>query len=374
LRRSDGARAAAQRSIRTVESLETGGTPTVVRTRRAIQVRPRAPNAGPRSDDSNTGDAVTAERIPADVAGARRAAAELLPERIAFLGLGLIGASIASALRAASVRSRLVAWTPSGRGPAEALRLGLIDEAASTAEAAIRGAGLVVLAGPPLAVLALVKALGGPLGATLGNATTVTDVASTKEAIVADAASHGLRFVGGHPMAGREATGVGAADADLFVGRPWVVVASARAAARDVALVEALASATGARPVHLSAAEHDAGVAAISHLPLVAAAALVEAVAGDSRPASAWATGRSLAAGGWADMTRLARGDPEMGAGILATNARNVTTELRAFRAAIDGWIDALEGPAGPDAVALTERLVAAREVLGAPESDGTER
>lgn len=333
-----------------------------------------ARNGGSRSGDRRIGDGVTVEPIPAEVAGSRRTAAELLPARIAFLGLGLIGGSIASALRAAGVRSRLVAWTPSGRGPAEAVRLGLIDEAAPTAEAAIREGGLVVLAGPPLTVLEHLDALGGELGMRLGKDAIVTDVASTKEAVVDLAAAKGLRFVGGHPMAGREASGVGAADAELFVGRPWVVVAAPGATARDIAAVEALASATGARPVHLSAAQHDAGVAAISHLPLVAAAALVEAVAGEAHGGSvargsAWATGRSLAAGGWADMTRLARGDPEMGAGILATNAGNVALQLRAFRAAIDGWIEALESSDGPDAPALAERLGAARTLLENPDA-----
>ena len=317
---------------------------------------------------------MTAEPIPADVAASRRAAAELLPARIAFLGLGLIGGSIASALRAAGARSRLVAWTPSGRGPADGLRLGLIDEAAPSAEAAIREAGLVVLAGPPLAVLEHLDAIAGSLGATLGGDAIVTDVASTKESIVGRAASSGLRFVGGHPMAGREASGIGAADAELFVGRPWVVVAGSHASAEDVATVAALAAATGARPVHLSAAEHDVGVAAISHLPLVAAAALVEAVAGETAAGPAWATGRRLAAGGWADMTRLARGDPGMGAGILTTNAGNVALELRAFRAAIDAWIDALEAPSGPDAPALAERLAAARGLLETPAANRADR
>jgi len=317
---------------------------------------------------------VTAERIPAEVAGARRAAARLLPDRIAFLGLGLIGGSIASALRAAGTQSRFVAWTPSGRGPSEALGRGLIDEAAATAEAAIRGAGLVVLAGPPLAALELLDALAGPFGAALGDDATITDVASSKEAIAGRAASNGLRFVGGHPMAGREATGVGAADPDLFVDRPWVLVGTAHANAADVALVEALATATGARPVNLSAAEHDAAVAAISHLPLVAAAALVEAVAGQTAAGSAWSTGRSLAAGGWVAMTRLARGDPEMGAGILATNAGNVATELRAFRAAIDAWIDALEVAGGPDAAGLTRRLERARGLLETPPGERDDR
>ena len=352
------------------ESPKIGGMKTGVRTRPATLVRPTISSVESRSGDSSIDDAVTAERIPAEMAASRRTAAGLLPARIAFLGLGLIGGSIASALRAAGARSQLVAWTPSGRGPADALRLGLIDEAAPSAEVAIRDGGLVVLAGPPLAVLELLDGLAGSLGAALGGDAIVTDVASTKEAIVGRAASNGIRFVGGHPMAGREASGVGAAEAELFVSRPWVVVAGSHASAEDVATVEALATAAGARPVHLSAAEHDAGVAAISHLPLVAAAALVEAVAGQAAEGSGWATGRGLAAGGWADMTRLARGDPEMGAGILATNAGNVALELRAFRTAIDGWIDALEAGSGPDAPALAERLEATRTLLDTPATE----
>jgi prephenate dehydrogenase len=346
--------------------------PTVVRTRPRNLARLRAPNVGLRSGARNIGDAVTVEPTPADGAGARRAAAELLPARIAFFGLGLIGGSIASALRAAGAQSRIVAWTPSGRGPANALRLGLVDEVAPTAEAAIREAGLVVLAGPPLAVLEHLEAFAGVLGAALEGDAIVTDVASTKAAIVSRAASSGLRFVGGHPMAGREGSGVAAADGELFVGRPWVVVAGSRANAADIAIVEALATAAGARPVHLSAAEHDAAVAAISHLPLVAAAALVEAIAGGT--AGAWATGRTLAAGGWADMTRLARGDPGMGAGILATNAGNVAFELRAFRAAIDAWIDTLEATSGPDAADLAKRLEAARGLLEGPVTERSDR
>ncbi len=318
---------------------------------------------------------MTADRIPSDFADARRAAANLLPDRIAFLGLGLIGGSIASALRAAGAEARLVAWTPSGRGPSGALRRGLIDEAAPSAEAAIRDAALIILAGPPLAVLGLLDAIAAEVGAALDPNATVTDVASTKVAIVERAASRGLRFVGGHPMAGRDTSGVEAADPDLFRSRPWVIVPTAHASAGNVVRVEALAAATGATPVHLSAGEHDVAVAAISHLPLVAAAALVEAVAGgEAAGGKSWSTARSLAAGGWADMTRLARGDPEMGAGILATNAGNVATELRAFRTAIDRWIEALEAPSGPDAPKLAERLEAARRLLAAPPgSDETE-
>jgi prephenate dehydrogenase len=289
----------------------------------------------------------------------RSEAITALPNRIALLGLGLIGGSIALALRAAGCRARLVAWTPSLAGPEDALRGGAIDEVAALPDAAIADAGLVILAGPPLDVVDLLAA-GGDAGPwrSLGPGALVTDVGSTKAAVMDAAARAGVPFVGGHPMAGRETSGFGAATADLFVDRPWVVVEGPGALA-SAGLVEALAVAAGARPVRMTAEAHDAAVAAISHLPLVAAAALVEAVAGD--PAR-WGVSGPLTASGWRDMTRLARGDVDMGAGILATNRTAVAGQLRAFRSAIDSWISALESDT--DAGELRQRLAGARAAL----------
>jgi prephenate dehydrogenase len=138
----------------------------------------------------------------------------------------------------------------------------------------------------------------------------------------------------------------------------------------DLAKVEALVTATGARAMRMTAIEHDLAVAAISHVPLIAAAALVESIATD--PAR-WSVARPLAAGGWRDMTRLARGDSEMGADIVATNARPIASQLRAYRNAIDGWLRELDAiineasPAVPDAdgtARLRARLEKARSEL----------
>jgi prephenate dehydrogenase len=149
----------------------------------------------------------------------------------------------------------------------------------------------------------------------------------------------------------------------LFDGRPWVVVAGSRATEEDRERVEQLVLACRARPVEMTAADHDATVAAISHLPLVVSAALVEAVAGVGAGADRpdWPSAASLAAGGWQGMTRLARGDETMGAGIIATNAPAIAARLRDLRAAIDGWLDELDRAGGPDAAAVAERLAAAR-------------
>ena len=276
---------------------------------------------------------------------------------IAFLGLGLIGGSVARAAGLAGYATRITAWTPRGAGPRAATANGI--EASSTAASAIRGADLIILAAPPLACLDLIDELGGALRDDLAPDAVVTDVASTKSMIVARARERGLRFVGGHPMAGLEASGYGALDPGLFRDRPWVVVPAEPADAVAEERVTALAAACGARPIRMTASEHDSTVAAISHLPLVLSAALVEAVAG--RPD--WPAAASLAAGGWASMTRLARGDPAMGAGILATNAAAIAARLRELRVVIDDWLELVEGAADSaiDAKELQARFESVR-------------
>lgn len=294
--------------------------------------------------------------------------------RISLVGFGQIGGSIARALRRPGADlggeepPEIVAWSPTGRGPMLALETDIVDEVAASLPAAIADADLVVLAAPPFACLALVDELGGPLRDVLAPGAVVTDVASTKATIVARAAERGLPFVGGHPMAGRELAGYGAAADDLFVDRPWVLVGAA-GRLDDAARVEWLARACGARPLIMEAGVHDEAVAAISHLPLVSSVALVEAVtgalAGDGGGAGSWQTAAPLAAGGWASATRLAMGDPTMGAGILATNAAPVARRIRDLQAALDSWLAELEAPDGPDPAALERRLRSARDRMG---------
>jgi len=288
--------------------------------------------------------------------------------RIAILGLGLIGGSVARALREASSHAgaELVAWTPSGAGPRAALASGVIDAVASDPLVAVRGAGIVILAAPPLACASLVRRLGAEPGTALSPGATVTDVASTKALLTVAAAEAGIPFVGGHPMAGRETSGFDAADAGLFRGRPWVITEAVGRGDPDV--VRSLALACGAVPVDLDAARHDRLVASISHLPLLASAALVEAVAGTTvDPEGDWPAAAALAATGWRDATRLARGDATMGAEIAASNAEAIAEVMRRLRDRIDEWLDLLEAPDGPDAERLRERLAVAKAHLDRP-------
>ena len=296
------------------------------------------------------------------------------PKRIAILGFGLIGGSVARAL--AEARSSLptgsghpsvVAWSPTGRGARQGLADGVIDAAEPTMLEALDGAELVILSAPPLETIDLIAQIGDEDRGRMTAGAVITDVASTKGAVMAAAARAGVRFVGGHPMAGVEATGYEAARADLFVDRPWVIVPPVPSDPEAVAVVRWLVATCRARSMELGAADHDAAVAAISHLPLVLSAALVEAVAGSaegSDPDPAWPLAAELAAGGWASMTRLARGDARMGAGIAATNAAALAGNLRRYRTVLDDWISALERKGGVDAEALEARFRAARARL----------
>lgn len=289
--------------------------------------------------------------------------------RLAVLGLGLIGGSVARALAARDPGGwRVAAWSRH-RPPLEAaLRDGVIELAAREPAEAIEGSELVLLAASPLGNLALVGRIGSAVAAA---GATLSDVTSTQRAIAARAAAiDGLRFVGGHPMAGRERRGYAAAEADLFVGRPWLVLPGSGAGAADLERVERLARACGAVPRRIDAETHDRLVAAISHLPLLASVALAEAVLGGPD----WPAARALAAGGWRDMTRIARGDAEMSAGIAASNADILVEYLDRLEARLGEWRTALLPPEGPDEALLRERFERVRAaispVAGADDAD----
>ena len=297
--------------------------------------------------------------------------------KVALLGLGLIGGSIARALREdpASVGPldesglEIAAWTPSQTGPREALAAGVIDTVGRSIAETVDGAALVILCAPPIAMTAILDELViCRRSGRLADGAVVTDVASTKVWIAREAAARNIRFCGGHPMAGSHETGFAAADANLFLGRPWVVVPGANGGGA-AALVERLATSCGARPVILEAELHDAATAAVSHLPLLLAAALVEAVAlGDAADApDGWKISHLLASTGWLSATRLARGSEAMGADILATNAREVRRRLKTLRLILEEWDARLAAAENDPVIGRTDlegRLAAARAVL----------
>jgi len=288
--------------------------------------------------------------------------------RVSIVGFGLIGGSIARALRSRGGAGEwyVTAWSRTPGPVNAAVGDGVLDSSAATLEEAVRGSDLVVLAAPPLPCLDLIDEIGGTLRRSLPEDATVTDAASSKARIVARADAVRLPFVGGHPMAGREVSGYAAALPDLFVGRPWVTVPGAFARLLDGERVGELIEACGAVQIPMLAAAHDNAVAAISHMPLVVSAALVEAIAGGPGDTERvdWQAAEALAATGWAGMTRLARGEPAIGAGIAATNSAAIAARLREVRAAIDQWLAELERKGGPDPEALRLRFVSAKNRL----------
>ncbi len=257
----------------------------------------------------------------------------------AVAGTGLIGASVGMALRAGGWR--VVGWDPEPATARRAAELGALDAVADDRTDAMAGADLVVLAGPPAAVVATLP--------ELATDALVTDVAGIKAPVVA-AAGHLPHFVGGHPMAGRELSGPEAASGALFRGAAWVL-ATDGAEDADLDRIEAIVAGFGARPLRMTADAHDGAVAAISHLPQVLAAALL-------REAAASPAALELASGSFRDLTRVASSDPDAWAPLLVGNPATAAT-VRRFAARLEAWAAAVE--AG-DRDALRAALGAARE------------
>jgi len=237
---------------------------------------------------------------------------------VAVIGLGLVGGSLARALTRAGHR---VIGVDRAAVRRRALAARAVTEAVADPREAAALADVVVLAAPPRANRALLRRLAG-LGRVV-----LTDVGSVKAGIVADARRLRLRrFVGGHPIAGTEGAGFAASSPDLFRGHAWVLVPGPDR--RALRAVRALVRAVGARPVALSAAEHDRVLSFLSHLPQLVAWALMETAQEDA----ASARRLSLAGPGFRDMTRLAASPKALWREILAENEKDVRRALAAFR------------------------------------------
>jgi prephenate dehydrogenase len=280
-------------------------------------------------------------------------------ERLAIVGVGLLGGSVAKAARTHGLAREIVGIGRSLDRLKPALQDGALDHATTDVAAGVTGADRVVLGGPVLvneALLAQVWAA-APAGAT------VTDVGSTKRGIVAAAARLAagrpeVRFVGSHPMAGSERTGYGVARADLFTGATVVVTPTDATDAHAVKGVSEFWAAMGARVVTLDPDTHDRAVAAISHLPHVVAWALVDAVTRFEPEAMA------LAAGGFRDTTRIAAADPVMWREILLDNREAILASVAAFRRALDDLDGLVAAGDGPALTALLSRMKSIRERL----------
>jgi prephenate dehydrogenase len=239
--------------------------------------------------------------------------------RIAILGTGLIGASIGLGLRERVEGVYVVGYDRSRDAHQIAVKRAAVDEMARSAREAVRDADVIILAVPILAIRPLMEEIRD----VVSPKAIITDTGSSKAEVMRWARElfpghQGI--VAGHPMAGKTEFGPAAAEETLFEDARWVIVPAVEASDEAIRVVTNIAETLGARPMVMDAEEHDAYVAAISHLPMVAATALFSL----GRASEAWPELSLLAAGGFRDMTRLAATDPDMAYDIVVTNRDNI--------------------------------------------------
>lgn len=254
---------------------------------------------------------------------------------VRVVGAGLLGASVGLGLRAKGVEVILADASPAN------LRLA-IDYGAGRAAQPGDAPRLVVVAVPPDVTASVVAAELAAFPDAV-----VTDVASVKVAPLEELQASGAdlsRYVGSHPLAGRERGGAIAARADLFVARPWVVCPRPGLSSAHVSLVEQLALDLGAIPTEYDAEAHDASVALVSHAPQLVSSLMAKRLAVEPESAIA------LAGQGLRDVTRIASSDPELWVQILGANAGEVRRILAAYRDDLDRVLAALQDVTAPGA------------------------
>jgi len=249
--------------------------------------------------------------------------------RVAIIGLGLIGGSLGLALKAAG--AEVSGYARRSETASAALARGVVDKCGSDMPSTIKGADIIVIATPVLAV----KDVLVEIAEHFTKGVIVTDVASTKADVMKWAEEYlpeKAYFIGGHPMAGREFAGIAAADADLFRGCTYCLVPGGNVKAESRRKMEDMVKTVGAKPFYIDAKEHDAFVAGISHLPHLLSVALVSTTVNDPN----WTAMSRLASSGYRDTTRLASGDPRMSRDICLTNKKHIVE-------ALDRYIDSLQ-------------------------------
>jgi prephenate dehydrogenase len=252
--------------------------------------------------------------------------------QLGVIGCGLMGGSFALAMKRAGLAKRVIGYSKSPSTTEKAKKLGIIDTAAESALLAVSGSDIVLISVPVAATEATFKAIRHLVEPGL----LVMDVGSTKRDVV-DAARRVLKerigaFVPAHPIAGKEAAGIGHADAGLYNGRQVILTPLAQNAPELVQKATDVWAAIGAQVLRMTPENHDAAFAAVSHLPHMLAFAYFNAVAG--QPA-----GRdylSLAGPGFRDFTRIAAGDPTMWRDVLMANREEILKQAQRFRHTLD--------------------------------------
>lgn len=297
-------------------------------------------------------------------------------QTVALVGMGLIGGSLGLATRERRLAGRVVAVARRPETVERALELGAADEGETDPSRGVDTADLVILCTPVLTMPALAE----QIAPHLKPGAVVTDVGSTKAVLVRELPRR-LRpdtpYIGGHPMAGLEKTGVEAARSDLFVGATYLLTPTPDTPVEDVARLERWVAALGAIPMRMEPEAHDLAVAAISHLPHVVAAALaaaaVESASPDGGAPGSADSGpsreilRRLVAGGFISTTRIAASSPEMWRDICLTNRQALLQALRQFETELALFAAALEDRDAAGLLTAFERARRARTELVPP-------
>jgi len=252
-------------------------------------------------------------------------------KKVTLVGVGLLGGSLGLALRKRRLAKSVVGFVRREASVAECRRARAVTTATRDLLRAVEGADLVVLCTP----IAQMRPLVEQMLPALAPGAIVTDVGSVKATVVRELesllAKAGARFVGSHPMAGSERTGVAAARADLFVDAVCVITPTRRSDKVAVRKVEQLWKSVGSRLLRLTPRAHDDLVSRSSHLPHVVAAQLANFVLSPGHPKEQG----TLCANGFRDTTRIAAGSPEMWRDIAMANRANLLRALSAFESGL---------------------------------------
>ncbi len=252
--------------------------------------------------------------------------------KLAIFGVGLIGGSVALALKQTATVGEVVGVGRSRANLDAALKLGIIDRIATTAAEAVQDADVVLLAVPVGQMAALMLEIAPHLGAE----TVITDAGSTKQDVAAlmqqHLAAHLPNCVPGHPIAGAETCGAAAARADLYQGRNVVLTPLPQSNKAALEKVRALWQACGAKISEMPATQHDAIFATVSHLPHLLAYTLVDMIARRDNADTLF----SFAASGFRDFTRIAGSSPEMWRDIALANRQALLNEIEQYQTSLE--------------------------------------
>jgi len=256
-------------------------------------------------------------------------------EQLGLVGCGLMGGSFALALKRAGLVKRVVGFSPSQTTTARALKMGVIDQIATSASNAATGSDLILIAVPVSATEASFQAIAQELSSNC----LVMDVGSTKSDVLAAAkAALGnkfAQFVPAHPIAGKEVAGVEHADADLYTGCQVILTPTDLTDLTGKTQLQQATSvwqALGCKVRHMSATDHDAAFAAVSHLPHLLAFAFMNGISSQKQRSEFL----DLAGPGFRDFTRIAAGDPKVWRDIFLANSAEVLAQSQNFRSSLE--------------------------------------